>query len=155
VAFDELLAAARAQLGEPVRQGDREDLARDLLDAFAQDVIELRPRRLPLVTEVSARPSTTALVRHQIEHEGVQHPTNQRHEAMSIDRFESQLLRRLDGTRDAPTLSAAMVEATLKGDLEVKRDGDPLTDPVELRRLFDEAVPVKLGILCRKSFLIA
>ncbi|MCW8140298.1 MAG: hypothetical protein KIT58_15470, partial [Planctomycetota bacterium] len=80
--------------------------------------------------------------------------TNARHEPHELDRLERELVRACDGARDPAALAAALVEAAAAGRLEVTKDGAPMTDPGELREVFERVLPGKLRGLWRRSLLV-
>lgn len=149
VTWDELLTVARAAAPEGL---DETLLAEQVLQMFADDHLELRPRQPNVAAAVSARPRAHPLARLQAEQgESV---TNARHDSHELDRFERELVRACDGARDLPALAEAMVAAVAAGRVEVTKDGAPLKDPVELREIFDKVLPGKLRHLLRRSLLV-
>lgn len=152
--FDALLEEVRARTGEEA--GDpatlRARLAEQVLELFADDHVELRPRAVNVAAEVDARPRAHPLARRQAEAGIV--VTNARHEPHELDRLDRELVRAADGTRDPRALIEALVVAAGQDRLEVTKDGAPMTDPAELREVFGKVVPTRLKALLGRSLLV-
>lgn len=152
--FDELLAAVQARAG--AEAGDattlRARLAEQVLELFADDHLELRPRQVGVAAEISARPKAHPLARVLAETGII--VTNARHEPHELDRYERELVRAADGERDLGALADVLVDAVGAGRLEVTRDGEAVTDRALLREVFDKALPLKLRALMRRSLLV-
>lgn len=152
LAWDELEAAAAPgdEGGDPGTRRAR--LAEQVLELFADDHLELRPCQPAVAPRVGDRPRAHRLARHHAEAGLV--VTNARHEPHELDRLERELVRACDGARDHAALAAALVEAAAAGRLEVTKDGAPMTDPGELREVFERVLPGKLRGLWRRSLLV-
>lgn len=151
---DELVAEVRARAGEavgdPATLGER--VAEQVLEMYADDHVELRPRQVRVAADVSARPRAHPLARLQAEAGAI--VTNARHEPHELDRLERELVRAADGSRDHPALIAALVAAAHDGRLEVTKDGAPMSDSGELREVFEKVLPGRLLGLQRRSLMV-
>ena len=135
--------ALLAEAGQPEEPPREEDLAGDLLDLFANGGLALRGVGRPLTNRVSDRPTTSPLVRRQAA-AGAPEATNLRHETSLLENYDRQILRHLDGEHTVSDLVERVVEAALQGELDVRRDGDPIASAAELREIFAEALPIRL-----------
>ncbi len=106
--FDELCALALARLGaqQAATVVDRNELASDLLQAFAAGVVELHSMPSPFVAAPGTRPEASAVARLQAAR-GAQ-LTNLRHEWITVDDESRRLLAELTGERGAPEIAARM-----------------------------------------------
>jgi methyltransferase-like protein/SAM-dependent methyltransferase len=161
LSFEALQTAARARLSgaAPVVQDaeafahDTRELAETLLNAFTADVIELRTYAGAFVVEPDERPVASAWARRQAR-EGDK-VTNRRHEVLPLDELTRQLLCLLDGSRDRPTLLAALLQIVTERRLVVQRHGQPLTEPAALRNALAEGLEVRLRGLGTSALLTA
>ncbi|MCO5166335.1 MAG: class I SAM-dependent methyltransferase [Planctomycetes bacterium] len=156
LAWDELEAATARGVEGGDEGGDpttlRARLTEQVLELFADDHLELRPRQPAVAERVTERPRGHPLARLHAEAGLV--VTNARHEPHELDRLERELLRACDGARDHAALAAALVEAAQAERLEVTKDGAPMTDPAELGEVFERVLPGKLRGLWRRSLLV-
>lgn len=150
VPWDDLVAEVRERAPEDLDEGL---LAEQVLQMFADDHLELRSHPPRVAPAVSERPASSPLVRLQARDGLV--VTNARHDPHELDRFDRELVRACDGTRDLLALAEAMTAAAQDGRLEVTKDGKPLSDAGELREIFQKVLPGKLRTLWRRSLLIA
>ena len=99
IAFDELHSSARARLAAPAAapEIERRQLASDLLQCFAQGVVELHHAPSPFVLDPGERPEASAVAR--LHAARGTRATSLRHEPGSIDDDTRQLLMLLDGSR--------------------------------------------------------
>ncbi len=155
----EVRARAGDGAGDPTTLDDR--VAEQVLEMFADDHVELRPRQLGVAAEVSARPRASALARRQVDAalraavtDANVVVTNARHEPHELDRLDRELVRAADGERDLAGLIEALAAAIEAGRLEVTKDGAPMTDRAELREVFERVVPGRLRALMRRSLLV-
>jgi hypothetical protein len=95
--FGEVLAAA----GDGAAQ-----LAVDLFQLFSHDLVELWPYPDPFVVEPGERPRAAPLARALAARDSL--VANLRHEAVELYPEERELVRLVDGTRDAAALQAAL-----------------------------------------------
>ena len=109
LAFPDLLAAARLQLGRAA-ETETTDINQDalvlgsmLLRAYGAEFVELRLREPQFTTHVSERPVASPVARWQAARDDV--VTNLRHASIKLDDpLDRQLLLLLDGTRDRAAL---------------------------------------------------
>jgi SAM-dependent methyltransferase len=80
---------------------------------------------------------------------------NLRHERVGIDALARFVLPLLDGSRDADTITAAIVEAGRDGRLAFNRNGAPVVDDGERSRIARENVAAMLPALARAALLRA
>ncbi len=122
--FSELLTRVRRHLGHddgaPSHgvENDAEELATAILQAYEAGFIELHAHKPGFVTEVSERPTASALARRQLR-EGDVVPTL-RHNVFKIDgALGRQLVLLLDGSRDRAALLKELGEDVKPEELEV------------------------------------
>jgi methyltransferase-like protein/trans-aconitate methyltransferase len=158
VSFTELLAAAR-RLTHSEATSDSEEkketasLCHLLLRAYAAGVVELHLWTPRLVTKVSERPIASPIVRLQALHG--KRVTTLRHTGLELsDENSRDLLVLLDGTRDFETLVDSLAALVQRGKAEVRRDGEPVTEPARVRAIIASELPLGLERLARSALLI-
>ncbi len=155
VPFGQLLEEARGRLGDAAGAEDARLLGESLLSFYAQAstrLVELHACPPRFAAEVSERPAASPLARLQAE-KGNQ-VTNLRHELMTLQEFDRQLLRLLDGQRDRPALVEAMTGLAEEGVLVVQDGGRLVRDAGRLRELMGRAADQQLPALARAALLV-
>ena len=162
VAFDVLLAQARARLGsaaghdvDPARQ-DALALGKALLTAYAsagEPLVELSLRPPCFAAEVSERPAASPLARLQAE--STHQVTNLRHEVVSVTPFDRQLLPYLDGTRDRPALVESLLGRVQRELMQISQEDQPVTDSERARAILAEVLEQQLPKLAQAALLLA
>jgi len=93
--------------------------------------------------EVTNSPAVSALAAYQARSGG--HAANQRHEVVPLDPVARHLVSVMDGRRTRDDLIRHLVERVHDGTLTVHQDGNPITDPAQikssLRTVMDQALP--------------
>jgi methyltransferase-like protein/SAM-dependent methyltransferase len=119
-----------------------------LLQCYLADLIELQagPTRAEAVP--GERPATTALARLQAAAGG--RVTNLRHKSLELDPQLRLLVTLLDGVRDRNAVVEGLAEV-----VQVNRDGKPIEDPEELRRILRPALDSALTGLARAGLLVS
>lgn len=79
--------------------------------------------------------------------------TNMRHEPVTLDPATRALLPAVDGTRDHAALAAVLAEAVLSGGIGFSRDGKPVSDSGEVRRIAGDHLPTALSALANACLL--
>ena len=160
VRFHELLGFVRSQrthdTGEPIAgdEDDARELAEALLQAYTAGFVELHAHAPSFVTEVSERPTASALARLQLK-EGNVVPTL-RHTAMKIDdKLGRQLVLLLDGTYDRAALLNDLSEFVKSGSVVVCHEGQPIHDIQEALKYLADELEANLTSLARSAVLVA
>jgi SAM-dependent methyltransferase len=158
VPFGELWDGARALLARnghsaAAAEDVPETLARALLRGFLEAVVELHVHATRFAVAAGERPVASPLARLQAGRS--ERVTSLRHRNIDLNGFERQLLGLLDGTRDRAALLDGLVGAVAKGEVEMKKDGQLLTDPEQARALMAPTVEPALARLASWSLLLA
>lgn len=159
--FEQLVLAAAGRVAgnvaavpDPAQlEAQRQRLATDLFQAYAATLIELRTHPVMLGMTIEGKPQASKVARAQAGRPGA--ITNLRHETLQLDPFNRQFLMLLDGTRDRDALVEGLAEAVRTGALEVKHNGQPLTDPASVTKVLYEAVNENLPKIARLALLRA
>lgn len=157
VPYEQLRDHARAEVGDgpDSNGGDSEDdqrLGHFMLECFAANVLELRARSDRFTCRVSQRPEAFAVARRQAE--GGELATNLRHERVPLGQFDRRALRLLDGRHDRESLCDELIEPVIKGELDMRQDGRPVTDPEVIREALGEALDQVLPRLAEQALLV-
>lgn len=162
LSFQELLAAAKARVGESATaeagSGDAPDdafvLAANLLTAYgySAQLVELHVSQPPLAYRVAERPLASPVARLQAE--GSNMVANLWHERVELDALLRHLLRYLDGTRDREALLDELVGLAVEGVLGVEEEGQPVADPDAAREILDQGLEKQLQWLCQAGLLV-
>jgi methyltransferase-like protein len=158
--FPELLSHARARVNSPndpaAAQADAEGLASNLLKAFtfSERLIAFTLHEPDFTTEVSDRPRATDWARLQSKHTAT--ITTLRHGRYALEPQEQFIIQRLDGhhTREM-IVDALMAGPVAAGDLITQVDGQPVTDPSQMRDLLGQGLDHTLHAFARAPLLIA
>jgi methyltransferase-like protein len=153
--FDDLRREARALLGTAADEAeDGKALALGLVNTYiSSDLVELYAAPIPVAREVSAKPVALASARLRVA-EGTTAVANRRHELARLTDFDQRLVPLLDGTRTHPELVDALAEKALAGDLHVKKDGQPLTDPADVKKALAAVLDHALASLTGQALLV-
>jgi methyltransferase-like protein/SAM-dependent methyltransferase len=159
VPFEELRRAAHARLGtapealEQRRAADVDNLGRSFLQCYlTTDMVELHAHQPAFVLEASDRPEASPLARYQAPlGEKV---TNMRHELVTLDTFGRFLLPLLNGARDHAAVVEALTELSLKGQLRMHENGQPVVGKEELRTRFERTLRQSLPNLGKLALLV-
>lgn len=156
--FRELCAAARARLSPPLAKPDPAQAAEDakvlgheLLQCAVAGIVELRARSFAIQLEVPARPEAYAVARAEARTRSL--VTNLRHESISLDEFNRQLLLRLDGEHDVAMLVDEFAGLVADNTLSIKQSGVEVRDPASVREVMRNAVPEALAGLARAALI--
>jgi methyltransferase-like protein/SAM-dependent methyltransferase len=139
---------------EKARAGEMQKLAARLLNGYTTTkLVELRMQPPRCVVEVSARPVTCPLARHQAA-AGVP-VTNRRHEARDLEAVNRQLLCMLDGRHDHAALLDQLLAWAAEGKLTVQEEGQKVSEAARLRALLERTLKVQLEVFARSALLVA
>jgi methyltransferase-like protein len=159
LAFVELLARARARAGRvqndaaEIPQADAQDLGEFLLRCYTINFVELHACPSPFLTELSYRPLASPLARLQSRNGPV--VVSLRHLTLRIeDRLGVRLLGLLDGSRDRAALVDELTRLILSGDTPLLRDGQPLTEPAQVRNSVSADLDNNLRALAKLGLLV-
>ena len=105
--FVQLLAVVKSAVNETASD-PTERLATNLIEGYAQGVFGLHAWTPPIALSPGDQPLASSWARYQAE--GGETVTNLRHTTISLDRFQRDLLKLLDGTRTRAVLSAQLAK---------------------------------------------
>ncbi|MCI0701205.1 MAG: methyltransferase regulatory domain-containing protein, partial [Planctomycetia bacterium] len=153
VPFLELLQRAAAKLDRPATNEDLQTLALGLLNAYIScDVIELHA--IPLAFSRTPATNPVALSHARLRAaEGQSAVANRRHEVVKLSDLSVRLLPLLNGTRDRAALADSLTELAVAGDLTVQRNGQPITDPADIRSALASTLDPTLDALAQDALL--
>ncbi len=81
--------------------------------------------------------------------------TNAQRVMINIDTFGAYLTRYLDGKNDQPALVARLVEHALRGDIAIRQNNVPVTEPGQLAVIVEKLVVNALGKIRENGILVA
>lgn len=155
VPFEGLWQAARRRLeagGVAVRGAARDKLAAALVELYLSGLVGLNTYVAPFVTELSERPATTPLVWLQARTGAP--VCNRRHKTVELSGLDRAVLSLLDGRRDRAGLEAALAARVADGEVELRQEGRPVTEPAEVRALVGAELEASLQRLARSALLV-
>jgi methyltransferase-like protein/2-polyprenyl-3-methyl-5-hydroxy-6-metoxy-1,4-benzoquinol methylase len=158
VPFDVLRTEARAAVGGDAVATATQDariLAESLLNCYASasgSLVEFHVRELPFVLRPGDRPVASQLAR--VQSASGTRVTNMRHESVNLNAVDRLLLPYLDGTRDQAALAETVADLVKKGNYSVKHQGQPITDPDQIRRIAGPLLTERLAFLGRSALLV-
>lgn len=146
LSFDELYTATAQRLTVPVGNADdgddlgRRRLAQDLLLLYSRGLLRVLADAPRCTTRISDFPCVTPLVRWQAAQGDA--TVNRRHEALRLTAPSRCLAPHLDGRHDWNALREVLHQAVTGGQLEVRRDGQPVgqVDEPTLNRILDHTL---------------
>jgi methyltransferase-like protein/SAM-dependent methyltransferase len=158
--FVQLRDKARELLGPvPVRAEttlahDTQRLGEALLTirTSTSGLIELHLHPPQPVVNLSTRPLASPLARLQAAQSN--RVTTLRHQLITLEEFDRQLLRLLDGSRDRAALLDALADLVATDVLVIYEDGQPVTDGPRVRHHLTAALDQQLPRLARHSLLL-
>jgi len=157
LAFADLIRAAQKELGADNGSSSEEtkaELAHALLQAHLAGCVEIHAHRAPFVTEVSERPTASALARLQLR-TSISISTL-RHEPLKIeDALSRQLVLLLDGTRDRAALLHDLDEAVKSGGMMISGSGLPAGEIQDAPKQLRDGLDANLKNLARLAVLVA
>lgn len=140
---DQVLARDRELVGQMLASATR-----------SAEVFEWRSAPASFTTEVTNRPVACPLVRYKLT-QGTR-ITNRLHRTIDIgDPVTRYVLIHLDGTRDRTMLLDDLCARAAAGKLIMKREDEPVTDPVELRDMLSRSLDKILTGVAQSAVLIA
>lgn len=156
IPFELLRMKAREMVGEVgnPRQvaEDSQMLAMGLLTShLSSDLIELHGMPLSFARAASERPVATPLARLSAR-KGI--IPNRRHEVVRLNELDRHLIPLLDGTNDASALADKLAVIAKTGAINVNKEGQPLTDPAQIRDALGSIMPQALANVARMAVLI-
>lgn len=159
VPFAELLAVARSRLNpEPVVvdaahvTADAHKLAEPLIRCYATTQVELSVLPSAFTLQVSERPTASRLARLQAEIANT--VTNLRHESVSLNDLERNVIRHLDGNHDRGSLVEALAALCDQRVLVVHVEGQPVRERERAKQILGQALEPVLAQLARHGLLI-
>jgi methyltransferase-like protein/SAM-dependent methyltransferase len=159
--FEEVCLRARKRLNplmtpdEVLKSKDRAMIGRMFLQFYMSLVdrlVELRMCPISVANRLSDKPKVTELARAQAS--AGRTVTNLKHELGNLGEFERQILRHLDGSHDKAQLADILVEMVTTNVLNAHKEGQRITDPIEVRKMIGPALDEALGRFLRFAFFI-
>ncbi|HLB50400.1 MAG TPA: class I SAM-dependent methyltransferase [Anaerolineales bacterium] len=158
--FDELLAQAYVRLNAAppeaeAAQADAQILADNLVKAFLTSprLVEATVYPLGVRRQISERPVASAWARLQAQQSTT--ITTLRHERYSLNTLEQFVLQQLDGSYTPDMIvDRLMAGPFARSQIEVP-DGEPLTDPTQIRSMHSQAVDETLHTFACLPLLVA
>ena len=114
--------------------------------------LDLRGEPVPRPAEVSERPKASPLAREQLKHTDV--IADHTHQPVRVNFLSKHLLLALDGTQTVDNLIDHLTRRTLDGELNMQRDGNPVTDEQEIHQIMADTVPTQLADFAERGLLI-
>jgi len=142
----QFLAETDLQLGLNV-------LGDHLLQGLLRGYLELHTWQADFTTDVSDRPKISELAWYLLAQR--QPLVSPRHRLVELDHPTELLCLALDGTRNREALLGYLMELVTKGDLVVRLDGEPLTDPDQIRDTLADGLEHSLDRVARTALLVA
>ena len=124
-----------------------------LLQGLLRGYLELHTWQADFTTSVSERPKISELAGYLLAQR--QPVVSPRHRLIELDDPTKLLCLALNGTRNREAILARMLELVTKGDFVVRLDGDPLTDPNQIRDTLADGLEHSLGRVARSALLVA
>jgi methyltransferase-like protein/SAM-dependent methyltransferase len=154
--FEEVCTAARRRLGTTAADLSaleaRQRLAPMLVQLFLSNLVGLHVHAPSFVTRRSDRPRTTPLIQFQARTGAP--VVNRLHREVPINALDRAVLSVLDGNRDRRGVVQAVAESVRGRRLDLRGDGQALTDPAEARAAVDEGLDACLGRLGKLAVLV-
>jgi hypothetical protein len=156
--FPTLLERARERVrataggATEVSPSDTGRLGAGIVLAYLPGLVELSVRPPQFTLAVAERPVGCPLARLQAQAASL--VTNRRHECVSLGDSERHLLMLLDGRRDRPTLTDALVTLCLTGTLTARHEGQAVREPEQILTTVTNAIPAMLARLARLALLV-
>ena len=159
VPFDALRRQARERLGGAV-PGDQAQAAEDtkllavgLLNCYmSSDLIELHGMPITFARTPGERPVALPLARILAEKTGA--ISNRRHEVVKLNELDRHLIPMLDGTNDRAALVDKLTEVALAGQINVRKEEQPLTDAADIKAALASIIDQALANVARMSVLV-
>jgi methyltransferase-like protein/2-polyprenyl-3-methyl-5-hydroxy-6-metoxy-1,4-benzoquinol methylase len=159
VPFEKLLTTARGRVSS-VSIRDRRAIAAEtqalgsaILSGYTVKFFELQGHQPEFVTEVTDRPTASALAREQARRGG--RVTNQRHETVALDEFSRRVLLLLDGAHDRGAVLDEMGRLVTDGTLVVQQEGADIQVGDSLNAILGDAVERCLSRFAKAAVLVA
>ncbi len=159
--FEEVCLRARKRIN-PLMTPDEVLKAKDLAMigrmflqfymALVDRLIEIRKNPVPVKTKIDDKPLVSPLVRRQASLGRT--ATNLKHELGNLGEFERQILRHLDGNHDRAQLTGMLVEMVNTNVLNAHKDGQRVTDTIEVRKMIGPALDEALNRFESFSYFI-
>jgi methyltransferase-like protein len=161
IPFPDLLAGAQARLparpatsaADSSTPGDAEILSATLLQCYAFGVVDLLGSQTKFTVEPSPRPRVSALALAQAQRRIP--VTNARHESITLEDSQREILSLLDGTRDRTMLMTELTALVGRGALQVRsKGGDRLASGSELTAALHALLDDALSFFAKSALLI-
>jgi methyltransferase-like protein/cyclopropane fatty-acyl-phospholipid synthase-like methyltransferase len=133
-------------------RGDREDLARSLLQCHLSNMVELHIQAFRFIRSVTERPIACQLARLQAETSS--RVTNRRHRTVELADLDRVMLRLLDGSRCRTDLRNALTEMVDQGEFTIEREGQALSNGANVQAILEEVLSFSLRRLQEHALLV-
>jgi methyltransferase-like protein len=154
--FEEVCTATRRRLGTIAADlsalETRQRLASTLVHLFLSNLVGLHVHAPSFVTRCSDRPRTTPLIQFQARTGAP--VVNRLHREVPINAMERAVLSVLDGNSDRRGVVQAVADSVRGGTLDLRRDGQALTDPAEACAVVDEGLDACFSRLGKLAVLV-
>ena len=155
VPFDALRKQARELVGGTAdATEDAKVVAVGLLNCYmGSDLVELHGMPITMALQPAENPVAMPIVRALAARTAM--VPNRRHEVVRLSDLDRQLVPMLDGSNDRKQLADKLTEVAKSGQLNIQKDGNPLTDAGEIRdaigSVMDQALinVGKMGVLVK------
>ncbi|QDU18871.1 methyltransferase regulatory domain-containing protein [Urbifossiella limnaea] len=155
--FDELLTESRLLLGRPADtlDDDGKTLALGLVNTYiSSDLLELHAAPIAVSRVPGEKPEVVKSARLQAG-AGAAMVTNRRHELVKLTDLDKRLVPLLDGTRTRPELVEALTADAVAGQLQVARNGKPVTGDAAVREALTAVLDPALTVLTGHALLVS
>jgi methyltransferase-like protein/2-polyprenyl-3-methyl-5-hydroxy-6-metoxy-1,4-benzoquinol methylase len=156
IPFEQLWQQTRARLlagSVNIPDTAREELANYFVQLFRAGLVGLHTTMPAFVMEPGQRPRATRFARLQAS-QGVP-VVNRCHRSVEMPGFDRALLCLLDGHQDRQALLQGLVNLVQKGDFELARDGQPVTETVDLMAILGGELEGALQRLAKLALLVS
>ena len=144
IGFEELLVSAAARAQSAASQ--RAVLLNALLALALNGLMDLHTEPLEFAGVTENNSSAFALAREQAR-TGSASVTNLRHEQVTLNPFQIALLALLDGERPPEEIQRLLIARCVAGEINLQRDGVPLTDAASVAAVMPDLVRENLRLL--------
>ena len=157
IAFHDLCVAARkivsrADDSSASKEDDLQTLGRMILQGFCLGHVNLQLTPPIFTTTLSEKPTGYSLARLQAESGTM--VTNARHEMATLNEFDRQVLRSLDGAHDRNSIIKILMDLLDRGVLAAKEHNEPVQDQDRRTAILERELPGSLKRLCDLALIV-
>jgi len=154
IAFDDLLVAARERVGGTgvSKENDLQTLGIMILQSFCAGLVDLQLTPPAFTTTPSEKPTGYSIARLQADSSNM--VTNARHEMVTLNEFDRQVLRTLDGKNNQNSIHKILMDLIAKGVLVARENDQPIQDQDRIRWVLERQFPASLDRLCKLALIV-